>query len=109
MTMTGLLLRSLLAILVCAGPTALAAAPPAAEGTPAVLHRASPWRVMYSWARPMVQTYAGARPRVVKWFREATDPYVANFDFLTRYPPAGWAAPGFDDPGWGRRHGGGSR
>ncbi|KKL63731.1 hypothetical protein LCGC14_2172180, partial [marine sediment metagenome] len=104
MTMTSGPLRSLLAILVCAGPPALAAGPPAAEGTLAVLHRASPWRVMYSWARPMVQTDAGPRPRVMKRFREATDPDVANFDFMTQYPPAGWTAPGFDDTAWGRRH-----
>jgi len=102
--------RAIAALLFGTILTAFAAAADPAPSTPteggkvAVLHRAGPWRVMHSWARPMVQTDAGPRPGVMKRFREASDPDVANFDFLTRYPPAGWAAPDFDDSGWGRRH-----
>jgi len=75
----------------------------AAEGPHAVLDGRSPWRALYSWNAPLVQTKEGLKERRLTG-RNAKLPDQPDFRFLTLYPPEGWTSPEFDDSGWARRH-----
>jgi len=86
---------SICACLIC-GTLAQAATGPVAAASPAVtvLDGSGVWRVLHSWGPPT--------GHVEKGFVELQGTKV--FDFLTRYPAAGWTEVGFDDSQWARQH-----
>jgi len=69
--------------------------PAAAASRPVtVLDGSGVWRVLHSWNAPT--------GHIEKGFCELRGNQV--FDFLTLYPPKGWAEVGFDDSQWARQH-----
>jgi hypothetical protein len=94
----------LAAVALAAGGAAAEQQPRVDPGKVLVLHRAGPWRVLYSWTLPQVQAAGGIQPRILKSAREVTASDMAGFDFLTEFPPTGWTEPDFNDAVWPRYH-----
>ncbi|HUT33316.1 MAG TPA: glycoside hydrolase domain-containing protein [Planctomycetota bacterium] len=72
-------------------------------GEATILDGRTPWRALYSWNAPLIETKQGTQERRLTG-RNVKSPDLPDFRFLTLYPPEGWAAPDFDDSGWARRH-----
>ncbi len=68
-----------------------------------ILDGSGVWRVMHSFAAPLVQTAEGCK-ELRNTGRRADAKDRPDFHWMTQYPPAGWTAANFDDSSWCRRH-----
>ncbi|HUU23419.1 MAG TPA: glycoside hydrolase domain-containing protein [Phycisphaerae bacterium] len=89
------------ALVLCASPSSAQQAP---AGPVTLLDGRSPWRVLYSWDRPMVATADGPAPRVLKPGRNVGYEEQPDYQYMSQYPADGWTKADFDDSGWARRH-----